>query len=571
MSKEKNEFDKMIKNIAKSVSKSLNEKGVREAIKNEALLKIDGDFDILWKDFKVKKSKNSTQTFNEIISENCDFDVNTKIEKLNKLNEFSQKYKRLQISVPINCENWDTEYFIPYVVYITSGYDENQELIEAINSDGEIVMISNKIEPNFPIVVVGINERSDEDGNILPFYKNSMEKSMSIVNLPKIDYIIPPQNLAATSSPMGVNLTWSYSGSTPYEVEIQKNSGSGYVTIGYVEGIERDFFDAKNLSNGNSYYYRVRAFDESGNSSIWSNGVLIVFNAIPSAPSNFSVLNTCANQMLLTWTNTISYSFNTSIIVKRKSSIAYEWQTIATLPSNVNYFVDTSVMTNYPNNLYHYQISYLNGNGSSDAVFDVDYCTSRINGQPIYMGGIAVKNLGEIESYVFGAPEFDISIATMKSDGTVPEHPLKSKFRYEPEYRWGGLKDVDGFEIIYFPIDEDKEIILDNWDKQFAQSVMSILIVEYDGEWFSGNIDISMGLKKPEKNKDAGIIDASASGSLKLDYKSSDKTLSTEFIYFWENPIIVRHYGYGVKVIYSNEPNLGLEYLPRYGVKWWTL
>ena len=54
-------------------------------IKEEALLQIDGDFDIIWKDFKTKKikSENKVTDFESIIAGNIENEKNKSQKKTN--------------------------------------------------------------------------------------------------------------------------------------------------------------------------------------------------------------------------------------------------------------------------------------------------------------------------------------------------------------------------------------------------------------------------------------------------------------------------------------------------------
>ena len=539
-------YDKDIRNFAKALAKSMANINVRKLIKSEAMQKIDGDFDIMWKDFKYKTLDDNGVEIRllEHIARKAD-DVVAKTKDIKKemddLEVFGANFKKLQISVPVNCIAWDPLSFEPLVVYITSDYKESQDEVEAYNSKGEVIKISNKVFPDKPVVVVNLNERSDNEGNTLRQGVSQL-KSAQII----IEGAQRPTGLIGASSMVGIHLNWNYTGGPFDQIEIQRNSGSGYTTIAVVDGDIFDYLDSNNLSNGNTYYYRLRSWSSTYNDySPYTNGISVTFIPIPSPPSNFSTQNTSSNQMFLSWSNTLPYSYNSNIIIKRRIVGQSDFQAIATLPTSTNSYLDQSLTANYPSNLYHYQIYYQTGSGVSDAAFDIEYCSQRSIGQPLYLNSILVPNIEDIESWVYGAPEFDISIATMNTAGSTPIM-LKSKYRYEPALRLELV--LSGYEGVYNP----RIAILDNWDKDFAQSVMSINIVEYDGEWFSGSLNVNVGVKVPFKEKTAGIINVGATGNLQLSFKSSDKDLNTEYVYYWENPIVWRNYSNGIRAQYGN-------------------
>ena len=548
---DKEYYDSNINDFAKFLAYSVSDYEFRKLLKSGFIKRSTGDYEIIWKNIKNSPlgKGNLNVTVGEFIVSNyinATNRKNSRDELCRKLNNFEHSFKNLQIAMPIHCNEWDIENFEPLVAFIDSDFSEERGFINAYDRNGKIIQISSKIEPDFPVIVVGLSERADSEGNIDTSIRIM---NTSVMSIPGEYDLTPPSNLSGTSSSAGIHLTWNYNGMYyPNLFEIQKNSGTGYITLASVDGFERDYLDVNGLANGNTYYYRIRAYSDYHGYSIYSNAIGVTFTAIPSPPSNFSVTNTSGNQMNLTWSNTLPYSYNSSIILKRRSVGMTEWQTIATLPSNLNSFIDNNVSTTYPDNKYHYQIYYQTATGNSDAVFDVDYCTQRTNGQPIYLNAIAIPlgKLNEIESWVYGAPEFDITVGTMNSNGTEAAI-LKHKYRYEPQYRDLGII-WPGYDIIYLP----GEIILDNWDKNFAQSVMSINIVEWDGEWLSGKLAINVSTVKPLKFKETGLIETAPSGSFELNFRKSDKNLSTEYYYYWENPCVVRHYGYGIKVVFSN-------------------
>src|SRR5271168_3693201 len=97
-----------------------------------------------------------------------------------------------------------------------------------------------------------------------------------------------PANLAAAAaSATQINLAWSPStdslGVTGYDVE--RCQGANCTNFAQVATSVGTTFDDTGLSASNSYSYRVRATDASGNLSAYSN----VASATTSAASNISV------------------------------------------------------------------------------------------------------------------------------------------------------------------------------------------------------------------------------------------------------------------------------------------
>lgn len=155
-----------IRNLSISMSNMLNELEVRELIKKRVLLQFDGDYDILYKDIKDVELSDGLSFEQKLISlfpasDHCKVKLN---------GEFAE-IPQLQISVPVNCENWDTKAFVPPVAMQPFGQDEaGITKIEAYENGGKLLYLPAKEDPEFPVVVIGLNERTDEAGNLLPPY-----------------------------------------------------------------------------------------------------------------------------------------------------------------------------------------------------------------------------------------------------------------------------------------------------------------------------------------------------------------------------------------------------------------
>jgi len=539
---DKENFDKNIIKIAKSLAISLNNKDLRKLLKEKASLKEDGDYDILWKDLKVTKLKIGTEnlTVREFIGKNIEDGNKKDEEKLLDQDNFSNKFKRLQFSVPVNCEKWNPDSYKPLVAFITSDYKEDQELINAYDSEGRIVKLNNRAIPEFPVIVVSMNERSDENGKILKKYaklKNAPADEDDPSATP------PAPNLSASVFTTGILLSWANDNNLTNEIYIEKNSGSGFQQISVVSVSELSFIDSQNLTYGNTYFYRLKTVNAFGNYSSYSNTVSIVYTGAPSPIQNFSIINTMPNEICMTWNNSISYSYGTTIKIARYNyGVSSGWEPIATLSPTENSYIDAGLQNStYPYNRYWYKIYYASPSGNSEQVFDVSYNSNRLPNQRVVASHIKVADLNQIESWVYGAPEFDITIYSMDDVNQTPTL-YDPKKRYEPTYRIPAGQSSSN-NVVY----NDNVEFLGSWNRDFVKSVLSIHMVEYDGEWISGNMELNVGVKKAIKSKTFGDISISLAGNVKADFKNSDKDLGTQYIYYWDDQDVTLNFGYGVK------------------------
>ncbi|MGP8330090.1 MAG: carbohydrate binding domain-containing protein, partial [Methanosarcinaceae archaeon] len=160
--------EKKLREFAKAMAKSLEDQGVRHILKDKIGEKFDGDFDVLWKDIKNQEIDNNF--FRELIDEQMD-------------NEFSigdiEEITLLNISIPVHYKKWDASYPI-LVAYTPLTIDDTEaKTINAFNSSQKEFQLDAQVEPEFPVMVIGLNERVDPVTGELLYGKNEERFSLS--------------------------------------------------------------------------------------------------------------------------------------------------------------------------------------------------------------------------------------------------------------------------------------------------------------------------------------------------------------------------------------------------------
>jgi Protein of unknown function (DUF3103) len=134
----------------------MGEESVRTLIKTEALKKFDGDFDILYQNINDKNV--GGKTLNALLNENGRKNGAARTLPISSL---VAQMPLLNISVPVNIEKWNTGSFEPLVVVQSNIKDESKlKLIKAYDKDGKVHWLDAQKAPDFPVIVVGFNERN---------------------------------------------------------------------------------------------------------------------------------------------------------------------------------------------------------------------------------------------------------------------------------------------------------------------------------------------------------------------------------------------------------------------------
>jgi hypothetical protein len=168
--------------------------------------------------------------------------------------------------------------------------------------------------------------------------------------LPALQPPNAPGNLVATAvSPHQIDLTWQDNSDNEVGFIIERKTG-GYDAYGQIAILDEDVTTYSNtgLSDGSLYYYRVRAYNQAGNSE-YSNDA----NAITPlpAPTNLVATAVSSHQINLTWQDN---SDNEQVFyIERKLSCHDPFVQIATVNANLTNYSDIGLS---PGTVYYYRI-----------------------------------------------------------------------------------------------------------------------------------------------------------------------------------------------------------------------
>ena len=177
------------RDIAKALASTLQDPEARKLIKEAAGKKFDGDFDVLYRDIANRRVGNGRPfrqalglSLAKVRGRHDAAAIQTDLDLL------TSSLPTLQIAVPVNFQDWDAESSTPLVTYVPEGMDDDEiEMVEAFDAAGTTHMLSAQIEPTEPVLVVGLNERTDEAGYLLPSNYYCLEQPIQDGTEPSTD------------------------------------------------------------------------------------------------------------------------------------------------------------------------------------------------------------------------------------------------------------------------------------------------------------------------------------------------------------------------------------------------
>lgn len=250
----------VIEQYGRLISKALLNTEFRGELKKAVMEKFDGDYDVLAINLKpdsIQKYAVMAEILKNAYNENFMSEYGKTYDEF-LANTFAT-IPNLQISVPVNCDEWNTSSYLPYVLPLHVDQKEGDgEMVQAFNGSGETFMFDMGEEPNVPVIVISISERVDK---MLRF------KNLVTCKLTPMDSVpfVPDSLIVNRIYARELELYWpDVTGELGYRI-YRKSSSGDYTEIATTGANENLYID-ENLTPGTRYHYRVRSYNENGNS-----------------------------------------------------------------------------------------------------------------------------------------------------------------------------------------------------------------------------------------------------------------------------------------------------------------
>ncbi|MCB0837180.1 MAG: hypothetical protein KDE26_11980 [Bacteroidetes bacterium] len=166
--------------LAGGVSLLINESEVREFLKKEALKQFDGDYNVLYQHIKNHEFSDGKSFENKFAEHYAVFNNLSVEEALSQVQQISSTLPLLNIGIPVNIEAWDPETeIIPVTFGPNPAQNENYSHVKVYLKNGKTELISVRKDPDFPVIVVGLNERCNDDGTVNERFLHTSSSSSS--------------------------------------------------------------------------------------------------------------------------------------------------------------------------------------------------------------------------------------------------------------------------------------------------------------------------------------------------------------------------------------------------------
>jgi DUF3103 family protein len=150
--------DAFLERTAVALARALESSEVREVIKREVGRKFDGDFEVLYRDLANARLSDGS-TFRLRLADAASPEA---------FDRQAAALPQLQVAVPVHYQDWDTQAMAPLVAYVPTAIAEaDLKEVRAFDAKGGLHLLDATNPPDVPVVVIGLNERTDIRGNLV--------------------------------------------------------------------------------------------------------------------------------------------------------------------------------------------------------------------------------------------------------------------------------------------------------------------------------------------------------------------------------------------------------------------
>lgn len=438
------EYNIDVQNFAMVINKAVNENmSFRKLIKEEALKRFDGDYDVLLTNIidmdlpqegEIKgmnmpsKTRASTLTVRSILNETFNnLEESSKNGVNNKkspvmlsngrlrsaeanssiVDELAALYPDLQVSVPVHIDDLEDDSYIPPVTFVTREvYSKESTTLVAYRGTETILLDANEA-PDYAVIVVGLNERMISPIDPIDF----------------IDQNPPSPMLTGVVTEAGLRVIWEVS--TPNDIAyyrvFRKSSSSPIASnIATISSSSPKIYDDTEIDSKATYTYYVVAYNYTGES--WSNSVTLTAPQKPNPVKSFQAILQGRNEIELRWDNDNSQYISSTKLYKRFQGVNSDYIPYMNFTSNDSYHFDRNVKGG---DRVFYRITHNNSLGESSGKYDFVYVPYRniLEKSPVVLDRISYswRKYGDkgdhIEGWFQGLPEFQIKVLTVDSKG----------------------------------------------------------------------------------------------------------------------------------------------------------
>lgn len=164
--------NRSLDDLAKLFAVAVTDRAFRQSIHDSVAQRFDGDTDVLWKVWTQKPGARSALARVEARRSGT-----STLRAQNAVTLLAGRIPRLQIAVPANFASWNPAAYTPLVAFMPTGVEDTTlKTVTAYDAAGRAFQLDAQVAPKRPVIVLGLNERTDDSGALLPAFRAAAKR-----------------------------------------------------------------------------------------------------------------------------------------------------------------------------------------------------------------------------------------------------------------------------------------------------------------------------------------------------------------------------------------------------------
>ena len=149
--------------LAKLFARAVTDEKIRRSIHAAVAQRFDGDTEVLYKTISTASDVRSG-----LASAYSHGRTGRYSDALSAVDRLAGNIPRFQVAVPAHFDSWDPASYTPLVAYMPTGVEDTTlATVTAYDATGKAYTLDAQVAPARPVIMLGLNERTDNSGKLL--------------------------------------------------------------------------------------------------------------------------------------------------------------------------------------------------------------------------------------------------------------------------------------------------------------------------------------------------------------------------------------------------------------------
>ncbi len=155
--------NKSLDSLAKLFARAVTDQTLRQNVHAAVAKRFDGDTEVLYK--ALATTSNVRSGLAKAYSHGRTIPSGDAFSAVDRL---AADIPRFQVAVPAKFDSWDAAGYTPLVAYMPTGVEDTTlKTVTAYDAKGKSYALNAQVAPDRPVIVLGLNERTDDSGKLL--------------------------------------------------------------------------------------------------------------------------------------------------------------------------------------------------------------------------------------------------------------------------------------------------------------------------------------------------------------------------------------------------------------------